>query len=60
MKCDGCPAIINVGNYEYPEYDCRFWRTVEELHIETQSGCKWSAKKVEKLVEEYNKEGIKA
>lgn len=22
MKCERCPALTNVGKYEYPEYSC--------------------------------------
>ncbi|MGX8835292.1 hypothetical protein ACWG0P_13915 [Amedibacillus sp. YH-ame6] len=53
MKCDNCPALTNVGTYEYPEYGCYLVDDDDVVEFKDGSlGCRRkSYKKIERDVE---------
>ena len=57
MRCENCPALVNVGGYEYPEYECCIQ---SEENIRTfrdgTEGCLLPLKSIQKRKEKYEDE----
>ena len=51
MKCSHCPFLINVGTYEYPEWNCQFFfRGVpQEFESKDHEGCNLKYLEAKKL-----------
>lgn len=51
MKCLNCPFVVNMGTYEYPEMDCRFFfcDVPEEFDSEDHEGCNLRFQEAKKL-----------
>lgn len=48
--CNHCPHLVNVGDYEYPEYDCKLLVSIKENDIFlVEDGCNLTKREMGKL-----------